>query len=170
MVTLPETNIAPENMVSQKETILFQPSIFRCELLVLRSVHPKFGLIPCCQFRISRCTAGAGYLEEIHIFHACLQGKMLHERWKGEQVYMRLMERLLSRGSRMYEIHWRWTELLFVWYPEWRLVLFINLDHSEVAKDFIFQSMLQLEVGMRRLLRLTLQSVHAQKLNGKINK
>ena len=33
--TLPETNIfAPENRPSQKETIVFQPSIFRCELLV----------------------------------------------------------------------------------------------------------------------------------------
>ena len=31
--TLPETNIAPENGPSQKETIVFQPSIFRCELL-----------------------------------------------------------------------------------------------------------------------------------------
>ena len=28
--TLPETNIAPENRHSQKETIVFQPSIFRC--------------------------------------------------------------------------------------------------------------------------------------------
>ena len=28
-VTLPETNIAPENRPSQKETIVFQPSIFR---------------------------------------------------------------------------------------------------------------------------------------------
>ena len=27
---LPETNIAPENRPSQKETIVFQPSIFRC--------------------------------------------------------------------------------------------------------------------------------------------
>ena len=30
----PETNIAPENRPFQKETIVFQPSIFRCELLV----------------------------------------------------------------------------------------------------------------------------------------
>ena len=28
-ITLPETNIAPENRPSQKETIVFQPSIFR---------------------------------------------------------------------------------------------------------------------------------------------
>ena len=28
--TLPRTNIAPEHMVFQKETIVFQPSIFRC--------------------------------------------------------------------------------------------------------------------------------------------
>ena len=33
-LTLPETNIAPENMASQKERIVFQPSIFRGELLV----------------------------------------------------------------------------------------------------------------------------------------
>ena len=32
--TLPESNIAPENRVSQKETIVFQPSIFRCKLAV----------------------------------------------------------------------------------------------------------------------------------------
>ena len=32
--TLPETNIALENRVSQKETIVFQPTIFRGELLV----------------------------------------------------------------------------------------------------------------------------------------
>ena len=40
--TLPETNIAPENGPSQKETSL--PTIFRCELLVSESVcfnHPK---------------------------------------------------------------------------------------------------------------------------------
>ena len=29
-ITLPETNIATENRPSQKETIVFQPSIFRC--------------------------------------------------------------------------------------------------------------------------------------------
>ena len=38
--TLPETNIASENRTSQKETIVFQPSIFRCELLVSGRVHP----------------------------------------------------------------------------------------------------------------------------------
>ena len=32
--TLPETNLAPENWPSQEETIVFQPSIFRGELLV----------------------------------------------------------------------------------------------------------------------------------------
>ena len=33
--TLPETNQnAPENRPSQKETIVFQPSIFRCKLAV----------------------------------------------------------------------------------------------------------------------------------------
>ena len=37
-VTLPETNIAPEDRPSQKETIVFQSSIFRCELLVYRRV------------------------------------------------------------------------------------------------------------------------------------
>ena len=31
--TLPETDQNPENMPSQKETIVFQPSIFRCENL-----------------------------------------------------------------------------------------------------------------------------------------
>ena len=36
--TFPETNIVPENRPSQKETIVFQPSIFRCELLVSRRV------------------------------------------------------------------------------------------------------------------------------------
>ena len=30
LITLPETNIAPEKMVSQKERIVFQPSIFGC--------------------------------------------------------------------------------------------------------------------------------------------
>ena len=33
--TLPETNISPENRPSQKETIVFKPSIFRCELLLV---------------------------------------------------------------------------------------------------------------------------------------
>ena len=39
-ITLPETNskFAPENKPSLKETIVFQPSIFRGELLVSRSV------------------------------------------------------------------------------------------------------------------------------------
>ena len=32
--TLPETNMAPENRPSQKETIVFQPSIFRCKQAV----------------------------------------------------------------------------------------------------------------------------------------
>ena len=32
-ITLPETNIfAPESMPSQEETIVFQPSIFRCHV------------------------------------------------------------------------------------------------------------------------------------------
>ena len=30
LITLPESNIAPEKMVSQKERIVFQPSIFGC--------------------------------------------------------------------------------------------------------------------------------------------
>ena len=33
---------APENGPSQKETIVFQPSIFRCELLVSGGVSSKF--------------------------------------------------------------------------------------------------------------------------------
>ena len=39
-LTLPETNskFAPENRLSQKERIVFQPSIFRCELLILGMV------------------------------------------------------------------------------------------------------------------------------------
>ena len=32
--TLPETNIAPKNRPFQTETIVFQPSIFRCDMLV----------------------------------------------------------------------------------------------------------------------------------------
>ena len=35
VVTLPKTNIAPESRLSQKETIVFQPSIFRCERLLV---------------------------------------------------------------------------------------------------------------------------------------
>ena len=34
LYTLPKTNLAPENETSQKERIVFQPSLFRCELLV----------------------------------------------------------------------------------------------------------------------------------------
>ena len=30
--TLPETNVAPESRPSQKERIVFQPSIFRCDV------------------------------------------------------------------------------------------------------------------------------------------
>ena len=42
-LTLPETNIAPENRPSQKETIVFQPSNFSCELLVSgREKNSKF--------------------------------------------------------------------------------------------------------------------------------
>ena len=37
--TLSKTNIAPENRPSQKETIVFQPSIFGCELLVSERVY-----------------------------------------------------------------------------------------------------------------------------------
>ena len=40
--TLPETNRAPEDRPSQKETIVFQPSIFRWELLVAGRVLPHF--------------------------------------------------------------------------------------------------------------------------------
>ena len=36
--TLPKANIAPENRPSQKETIVFQPSIFRGYVLVFRGV------------------------------------------------------------------------------------------------------------------------------------
>ena len=36
--TLLETNMAPENRPGRKRKIVFQPSIFRCELLVLGSV------------------------------------------------------------------------------------------------------------------------------------
>ena len=32
--TLPKTNTAPEKLPSQKERIVFQPSIFRCKLAV----------------------------------------------------------------------------------------------------------------------------------------
>ena len=32
--TLPETSVTPESRPSQKDTNLFQPSLFRCELLV----------------------------------------------------------------------------------------------------------------------------------------
>ena len=39
--TLPRTNVAPENRPSQKETIVFQPSIFRCKLLVSGRVVVK---------------------------------------------------------------------------------------------------------------------------------
>ena len=54
--TLPKTNIAPEKLPSQKERIVFQPSIFRCELLVfwegiqiqIRSQIPMS--IPSCRF------------------------------------------------------------------------------------------------------------------------
>ena len=35
-VTLPKTNIAPENRPWEKETIVFQPSIFRCENVSFR--------------------------------------------------------------------------------------------------------------------------------------
>ena len=43
-ITLPETNskFAPENRSSQKERIVFQPSIFRCELLVSPEKGPFF--------------------------------------------------------------------------------------------------------------------------------
>ena len=40
MDTLPDTNVAPENRPPQLERIVFQPSIFRCELLVSGSVIP----------------------------------------------------------------------------------------------------------------------------------
>ena len=40
-ITLPETNIAPENRSSQKERIVFQPSIFRCKLAVSFRVPGK---------------------------------------------------------------------------------------------------------------------------------
>ena len=40
--TLPETGVAPENGPSQNETIVFQPSIFRVELLNFRGFYPIF--------------------------------------------------------------------------------------------------------------------------------
>ena len=47
--TLPETNIAPENRPSQKETIVFQPSIFRGYVMLVSgrvpvSLHPPFSI------------------------------------------------------------------------------------------------------------------------------
>ena len=42
IVQSPETNISPENRPFQRETIVFQPSIFRCELLVSGSVYSWF--------------------------------------------------------------------------------------------------------------------------------
>ena len=41
-ITIPKTNIAPENRPSQKESSLFQPSIFMSQLLVLWSVMHVF--------------------------------------------------------------------------------------------------------------------------------
>ncbi len=38
---LPKTNIAPENRQSQKETIVFKPSIFMCQLLVSGRSLPR---------------------------------------------------------------------------------------------------------------------------------
>ena len=42
-ITLPETNIAPTRKLTQKETIVFQPSIFRCENVSFR--EGKFSFI-----------------------------------------------------------------------------------------------------------------------------
>jgi len=42
-ITLPKTNLAHENRLSQKERLVFQPSIFRCKLVqglvVYRNVY-----------------------------------------------------------------------------------------------------------------------------------
>ena len=45
--TLPETNIAPENRPSQKETIVFQPSILRCYVSFKEGIqyHTKVDLL-----------------------------------------------------------------------------------------------------------------------------
>ena len=40
--TLPETNIAPETRPSQKERIVFQPSMFRCYVSFEGSMYPLF--------------------------------------------------------------------------------------------------------------------------------
>ena len=60
LVTLPETNseFTPENRVSQKERIVFQPSIFRCKLAGFVSGRVVLNLhlvaIFCSSFRIGK--------------------------------------------------------------------------------------------------------------------
>lgn len=151
---------------SSKMSIWTFESFFVSEKIC--SFHPNFALTPMMWTVLLELDILKKSID-FHMFYTCLQGKMPHEWWKDEEVYMQLMS-FLWRGLRMYEIRSRWTELLFAWYPEWCLVLSINPDQSEFAKDFVFQSMLQLEMGTRRLLHLTLQSAHAQKLNGKKTK
>ena len=57
--TLPKTNIAPENRPSQKETIVFQPFIFRGELLVSGRVLPPYsGRSNSDPFRSKICRSG----------------------------------------------------------------------------------------------------------------
>ena len=50
LYTLPETNIAPENGPSQKETIVFQPSIFRCENVSFRECRLADSCVCVCVF------------------------------------------------------------------------------------------------------------------------
>ena len=53
LYTLPETNkFAPEKRPSQKETIVFQPSIFRCQLAVsFREGKSLIAIEPCMAAR-----------------------------------------------------------------------------------------------------------------------
>ena len=75
--TLPKTNsLAPEKLPSQKETIVFQPSIFRCYVSFREGNHTSFPLIKNLNFIRKRVAPSFRPTSKSRQFAKCLKLQM----------------------------------------------------------------------------------------------
>ena len=85
--TLPKTNIAPENRASQKETLVFQPSIFRCYVSFREGKSPLH--VP-----NKRSTSTTSFLRSVPSFLMVRRAKC--HCWFGGRVFLHPNEQWLN--------------------------------------------------------------------------
>ena len=143
-LTLPETNIAPENRPSQKETIVFQPSISRCKLLVSGRVPPSATLPGvfgnglqssrpwCCGRRqgleISR---DARESPGTHLHHQMSQVWVLNGKGveNKKERYFRFILGLI------FEIFWVWCMLFWTFCQRFNMCILNNCDFAMACSE-----------------------------------